>query len=374
MGRFIVPRYDYAAQIVGIEPFILSKIASALAAGRFILSAEVAEFESLLAAEFRHREVIGVNSGTDALVLSLMGLGIQPGDEVILPANTFHATASAVAFLGAKPKLVDVDAASFLMNPNILLAALTDRVRAVIFVHLYGKCVSLSHAAPVLRARNIAIIEDAAQAHGSVASDGTYPGQLSDTVCYSFHPSKNLAAAGDAGAIGTNRADVADRLRILRSLGQKEQNIHVSIGLNSKLDALQAIVLSAKLPFLRGWNVRRAELAESYRKQLASLPVQFQSFEPNEVHTYHLLQIRITQRDELMSFLREAGIDAVIRYPTPIHLQPAFINLGHSPGDFPVAEALANELLALPLFPSMATKDVDYVCAKVHSWFERNRQ
>ncbi|MFM0248475.1 DegT/DnrJ/EryC1/StrS family aminotransferase [Paraburkholderia sediminicola] len=370
MARFKVPRYDYAAQFSGIETTVLEKIGTALKDGRYILTEEVALCERMMAEHFGHRYVVGVNSGTDALVLALMALGVKAGDEVIVPANTFHATALAVALVGATPRLIDVDEGSFLTNPETIVEAVTCATKAIIFVHLYGKCVSLSGIAPLLKARGIALIEDAAQAHGSVAADGFRPGHFTDAVCYSFHPSKNLAAAGDAGAVATDRSDLDDSLRMLRTFGQRGQNVHLRIGINSKLDALQAIILGAKLPSLAKWNSRRQELARSYRGRLGGLPVQFQRSDEGESHTYHLFQVRTPNRDSLARYLGEAGIDAVVRYPSPLHLQPAFGYLGYSRGDFPVSETLADELLALPLFPSMTDEDIEYVSSKIQQYFE----
>jgi dTDP-4-amino-4,6-dideoxygalactose transaminase len=371
MTNIIIPRYDYPSQFGQSHRQVIGKISAALLAGTYILSDEVRYCEEQLAEQFGHKAVIGLNSGTDALLLTLLALNIGPGDEVIVPANTFYATAAAIVLAGATPRLVDIDERTFLTSDSLVLNAIGPRTKAVIIVHLYGKCVPLSALVPALHERKIAVIEDAAQAHGSLGIDGFGPGRFSDAVCYSFHPSKNLAAAGDAGAIGTDRDDIAEAVRILRGLGQKAPNEHIRIGYNSKLDAVQAIVLSSKLPLLAEWNSKRLWIANEYIKGMSDLPLRFQELGENERHVYHLFQVRTSQRNALLKFLRGNGIDAVIRYPTPIHLQQAFATLEYSKGDFPISEILANELLALPLFPSMTDRQIQYVISVVKKFFNK---
>jgi dTDP-4-amino-4,6-dideoxygalactose transaminase len=265
---------------------------------------------------------------------------------------------------------VEPDQDTFLMSAEQLAPAITQRTRAIIPVHLYGKCQQLGQIRDLAAKADAFVIEDAAQAHGARSSDGVIAGTSGHVGCFSFHPSKNLAAAGDAGAMCTNSDSLASRLQILRALGQRGQNDHVLVGMNSKLDALQAVVLSAKLPSLDKSNARRHEIATLYKSALSDLPVRFQHAEDGEVHVYHLFQIATPRRDELLRHLNGLGIEATIRYPTPIHLQPAFADLGIARGEFPVAERLANELLVLPIRPDMSEEEIQHVVSAVRRFFE----
>lgn len=363
-----VKRYDYAAQFGDRLPSLVADIECILNAGHYVLSDHVKRFEQAFASYLGSHHVIGVNSGTDALVLSLMCIGISQGDEVITQANTFHATAAAICLCGAKPVLVDVMDDSFQIDQQAALSAVTERTRAIIPVHLYGYPADLHELLAGARRHSVEIIEDAAQSHGA-RSNGKCTGTLGRLGCFSFHPSKNLAAAGDAGAISTNDELLAERLRQMRSLGQAAQNEHVRIGLNSKLDAIQAAVLLSKLDRLDEWNRQRQALASAYRERLEDTPVAFQRGANLDDCVFHLFQLRTNQRDRLHEHLRQHGIDAVIRYPTPIHLQPAFQEFGWRSGQFPVAERLANELLCLPIRPDMPLAEVDEVCETVRNFF-----
>jgi dTDP-4-amino-4,6-dideoxygalactose transaminase len=366
-----VARYDYASQFSPVLEEVTSALRRALIEGAYGVEGDVAAFEREFADYVGVGHGRGVNTGTDALVLALMALGIGPGSEVLAPANTFHATVAAIVRCGATPVLVDADPETFLMDLGLAEAAVTSKTKAMVPVHLYGKVTPLTAAKKLATAHGLALVEDAAQAHGGRDADRTRAGSAGDAGCFSFHPSKNLAAAGDAGMVVTNDPDLAERLRCLRALGQPEQNHHVAVGLNSKLHALQAIVLRAKLPRLDEWNADRRRIARAYRKALADCPLRFQAEDPGELHAYHLLPVRTTRRDALLDWLRKAGVDAVIRFPVPIHLQPAFADQGWRPGDFPVAEALSRELLCLPLYPGMPTGEVEYVVTKVRGFFGR---
>jgi dTDP-4-amino-4,6-dideoxygalactose transaminase len=313
-----------------------------------------------------------VNSGTDALTIALMALGVGPGDEVITQANTFHATVAAIRLAGAAPVLVDADAGSFLIDEHQAASAVTSRTRAIIPVHLYGKPTPMRGLLGLAERTGIAIVEDGAQAHGA-RIDGRAVGTFGAIGCFSFHPSKNLAAAGDAGALVTDSDELHARIGPLRELGQRGQNNHVVLGLNSKIDAIQARVLSHKLPFLEAWNRARREIAGWYGERLASFPLSFQRTDHGEVHVFHLFQVRTAARDPLLEHLRARGVDAVVRYPTPIHLQPAFAGCGWRPGQFPVAERLARELLCLPIRPDLTRAEVDYVCDCMAGFFTQRR-
>ena len=363
-----VGRYNYRDQFGGDPSALVAQIHEMLLAGRYVLADEVTRFEAELAAWLGVRHVRGVNSGTDALTIALRGCGVGPGREVITQANTFHATVAAIRLCGARPVLVDAEVASFSMDARQLADAVTARTAAVIPVHLYGKPAPMGAVLAHVRSRDIAVVEDAAQAVGA-SIDGRPVGTFGAAACFSFHPSKNLAAAGDGGAIATDDDGLDRRVRALRDLGQEGQNHHVVAGLNSKLDAIQAAVLSFKLPRLHEWNKRRRMVAACYRDRLADLPVQCQRVEPGEEHVYHLFQVRTSRRDALLAHLRSADVDAVVRYPIPVHLQEAFADLGWRRGAFPVAERLAGELLCLPIRPDLSLDEIDYVADAVRRFF-----
>lgn len=362
-------RYNYRAQFQPSFDMLLKDLSAMLLAGDYVLSSHVDEFERNFASFNGSAYCLGVNSGTDALLIVLRSLGIGPGDEVITQANTFHATVAAIALTGATPVLVDADDESFLIDSTAVLAAITRRTRAIIPVHLFGKPTPMREILAVSHKKDFLVVEDAAQAHGA-RINGRRVGSLGIAGCFSFHPSKNLAAAGDAGAIVTNDATVARKVEQIRALGQRGPNEHVAVGYNSKLDSLQARILSHKLARLDDWNAQRRRVAAHYRDALVDIPVSFQRQDADEEHVYHLFQIRCEWRDDLLAHLKRSGVDAVVRYPVPIHLQPAFQHQGWSRGQFPVAERLANELLCLPIRPDLTEGDVGFVSDCVRSFFD----
>jgi dTDP-4-amino-4,6-dideoxygalactose transaminase/N-acetylglucosamine kinase-like BadF-type ATPase len=352
---------------------VLSEIEGALLSGRTILSAEVDRFEQAFADYIGCDYALGVNSGTDALVLAMEAVGIGPGDEVITVANTFHATVLAIARTGATPVLVDSRPDDFLMNVDDLAALVTERTKAIVAVHLYGLPLDLAPVAALCGRHGLHLIEDCAQAVGAMLG-GRRVGSIGDVGCFSFHPSKNLAAAGDAGMITTSSKEIAARVRSRRYFGQRERKVHSELGHNSKLDALQAIVLYHKLPLLDEWNHLRRGRAERYRSLLAGLPVTFQrpgSQPAADQHVYHLFQVSSPERDALLRHLTGCGIDAVVRYPQPIHLQPAFEALGYRTGAFPVTERLAGTLLCLPIRPDLGDEEMNLVVAAMLDFFGR---
>lgn len=361
-------RYNYPKQFDSGLPELLREFERILLTGDYILSSVVADFERAFGEYLDIPYVCGVNSGTDALILALMALGVGPGDEVVTQANTFYATAAAIRFVGAQLVLVDADEKTFLIDSAQLAAAVTPRTRVLMPVHLYGKPTPMEPILALAKRHGLAVVEDAAQAHGARLG-AQLVGGIGDCGCFSFHPSKNLAAAGDAGAVVTRDARLAEELRRRRALGQAGQNNHVTLGLNSKLDALQACVLAYKLPRLDEWNAGRRRIAGWYRELLAESPVSFQEWEPGEEHVFHLFQIRTDRRDALLKYLQERGVDAVVRYPQPIHLQPAFADQNWRPGEFPVAERLARELLCLPIRPDMSFSEVEAVAEAVRDFF-----
>lgn len=366
-----VERYNYAAQFNDNVEDLLDRYRQILLRGEYILTDDVRAFEHSFARYLEVGYAQGVNTGTDALIIALLALGIGPGDEVITQANTFNATVTSICLVGAKPVLVDVEEEGFMLDTNQLADRVTKQTRALLPVHLYGRPAPMDAVLSIAEQKGIFVIEDAAQAVGA-RWQGRRVGNLGHIGCFSFHPSKNLAAAGDAGAIVTNDIDIDQQIRQRKELGQSGQNSHEVVGFNSKLDAMQALVLSAKLPFLDEWNKRRNEIAMAYRERLCDLPLRFQKEGEDEEHVWHLFQIRTDQRDNLHRTLREAGIDAVVRYPTPIHLQCAFQDRGWHKGQFPVSERLADELLCLPIRPDLTIREIDYVCEVTRKFFGVN--
>ena len=357
-----VARYNYAAQFDDDLEGVIALIRAALITGRSGAVEVVAEFEQEFAAYVGASFGRGVNTGTDALVVALRALEIGPGDEVITQANTFNASVAAIRLVGATPVLVDADECGFLIDDRQVESAISAKTRAILPVHLYGRATRMEEILRLADRHSLDVVEDAAQAHGA-AVGGRRVGSIGRLGCFSFHPSKNLAAPDDGGMVVTSDQQLAAKIDRLRSLGQQGQNNHLVVGLNTHLHALQAIVLRAKLSKLDEWNTRRRQIARAYREGLDGSPgLSFQDpGEDDNQHVYHLFQVRSRVRDGLLRHLVEAGIDAVVRYPVPIHLQPAFADQGWRKGQFPVAERLADQLLCLPIRPDMQQTEVDYV-------------
>ena len=372
MTSYKVPRYDYAAQFEDCEKELIPAIQDLFESGGYVLGPAVARFEEEFSSYLGGGvETVGVNSGTDALTLALHGLGVGPGCEVITVANTFHATVLAIKRAGAKPVLVDCQPNSCLIDLEQVRAAITKRTRALLPVHLYGQAVDMAAVRHLAQEYGLLVLEDCAQAVGA-RSGQSRVGTVSHAGCWSFAPSKNLAAAGDGGAITVNDPEVAQQLRLLRHFGQPTQNDHQVAGYNSRLDTIQAMVLSYKLTKLDGWNAQRANLAQKYRDAMRGLPLTFQEGWCESEHVFHLFHVRSRsrqERDALITCLQGRGIDAVVRYPIPIHLQQAFADLGYSKGQFPVAEALAAESLCLPLYSSLSDAQLSYVCDSIREFF-----
>jgi dTDP-4-amino-4,6-dideoxygalactose transaminase len=303
---------------------------------------------------------IGVNSRTDALIIALQALNIGPGDEVVTVANTFHATALAVLRVGANLRLVDCRFDDYSMDLDQLEQAATEKTRAIIAAHLFGRILDVDRIVNIGSAVGAHVLEDCAQAIGGITSSGARVGTVGDVGCFSFHPSKNLAAAGDAGALVCNDAQIAERARCIRNLGQLRQNEHEVIGMNSKLDVLQALVLRHKLGRIDRDNQSRRQVAKVYGSSLADLDIPHPQVAPSADHVFHLYPIELEERDRVLSVLRTAEIDAVVRYPIPIHRQTAF--QGYAPdGPFPCSERQAANTLCLPMRPDLSPDELDYV-------------
>lgn len=355
-----VPFVDLAAQYDEIADEVTPRLLATLNSAAYIGGPAVAEFERAYAEYAGVEHCVGVGNGTDALELALRGASVGPGDEVILPTNSFIATAEAVSRIGAIPVLVDVDPEHLLIDPILVEKAITTRTRAVMPVHLFGQTAPMEQLADLAQAHGIAIVEDAAQSQGA-SRLGTPTGSVGLAAGTSFYPGKNLGAAGDAGAVLTNDGELAARVRAMSAHGSDQKYVHDIIGFNSRLDALQAIILSAKLRRLDSWNERRRAAAERYRELLAPIPgVRLPLSDPDNVDVWHLYVIQVEDRDRVLAELTGSGIGAGIHYPTPIHLTGAYRD-GHRLGDFPVAEAAAQRILSLPMFPHLTAAQQEVV-------------
>jgi dTDP-4-amino-4,6-dideoxygalactose transaminase len=356
-----VPFSDLAAQTAEIRSELDAAWTQLVDSGRFVGGSVVEDFEREWAAYCGTRWAVSVANGTDSLQLILRALGIGPGDEVIVPANTFIATAEAVALVGATPRFVDVEPRTLLIDVDQVAAAVTQRTAAVIAVHLYGQMADVTALSAITERAGIALIEDAAQAHGAYC-DGRRAGSVGVAGSFSFYPGKNLGAFGDAGAITTSDETLAAKLSSIRDHGRSDTDryVHDVLGTNSRMDAIQAAVLSIKLKRLDDWTEARRGIAQAYREQLPEHLVQLVEEAPSTPSVHHLAVVRTTQRDDVMSGLARAGVETGIHYPVPCHLQGPF--LGYPQVPLPVAELAARQVLSLPMFPHMTHSQVAYVC------------
>jgi dTDP-4-amino-4,6-dideoxygalactose transaminase len=355
---------DLAAQHRAVAAEVDEAWADILERADFVAGDTVARFERAFAAWTGVAHCVGVASGTDALELAFRAAGVGPGHEVVVPTNSFFATAAAVVRAGATPRLADVDPDSLLLDANTAAAHVTDRTRAIVPVHLYGQMADVDAFAALGRRTGTAVIEDAAQSHGAT-SDGAPPGARTFAAATSFYPGKNLGAYGDGGAVLTTSTRVAAEVRALGNHGSTCKYAHPQMGFNSRLDTLQAAVLLAKLTRLDAWNAARERAAFRYDELLAGLPVTRPATVTGNRHAWHLYVIRTPRRDAVRAALHDAGVETGIHYPVPIHLQGAFRHLGHGRGDFPVAERAAGEILSLPLHPFITQADQERVAAAV---------
>ncbi|WP_346925162.1 DegT/DnrJ/EryC1/StrS family aminotransferase [uncultured Arthrobacter sp.] len=362
-----VPMVDLGAQQDEIADEVEAGLKDVFTQTSFISGPAVAEFEQSYAGFLGARNCVGVANGTDALELALRACGITAGGEVILPANTFIATAEAVSRIGAVPVPVDVDPEHLLIDPGRVAAAVTPRTQAIIPVHLFGQTAFVEQLVPIAASCGAVIVEDAAQSQGATRN-GRFAGTLGQVAGTSFYPGKNLGAAGDAGAVVTDDDTIAARVRMLGAHGSEQKYRHDAVGMNSRLDTIQAVVLNAKLRRLAGWNERRRRAADRYRELLADLPgvVLPRSAEGNS-DVWHLYVIRVAERDRVLAALNDAGIGAGIHYPVPVHLSGAYRGLGHGPGSFPVAEQAAGAILSLPIFPHITEAQQQYVADQLRA-------
>ncbi|MFH1569314.1 MAG: DegT/DnrJ/EryC1/StrS family aminotransferase [Gemmatimonadota bacterium] len=337
----------------------------------FILGPSVAAFEKAYAAYCQVAHCVGVSNGTDALVLALRAAGVGEGDEVITTPHTFGATAEAICHVGARPVFVDIEAAYFTLDAHQVEARLTARTRAIVPVHIYGHMADMDPLLEIAGRRELVVIEDAAQAQGA-RHRGRPAGSLGLAGCFSFYPGKNLGAYGDAGGVTTQSDELAARVRSLRNHGQdsKKKFYYNELGYNNRMDGFQGAVLGAKLPHLEAWNDRRRAIAERYRDGLAGVSeVRVPTAADWAHHVYHLFVVRVPDREALAGALHEKGVQTAVQYPIPLHLTPAYADLGCGPGDLPVCERACEEIISLPIYPDLDDDGVDYVVEQVRAFY-----
>ena len=375
-----VPLLDLNAHHEPLRQEILAALEKTFRSNAFILGPDVGKLEERVAAYCQAMYGIGVTSGTDALLLALMALGIGTGDEVVTTPYSFFATAGVIVRLGAKPVLVDIDPTTYNIDPAKITSVLTDKTKAIIPVHLYGQCADMAPIMDIAKRHNVSVIEDAAQAIGSEHRDGRRACSMGTIGCLSFFPSKNLGCLGDGGMAITNDSELAERMRILRVHGSKPKYYHKVIGGNFRLDTIQAAVLNVKLNYLDGWTKRRQENAERYellfrqsglveRGKVRLPEAVYRSEGVKHYHIYNQFVLRVERRDALMDHLKQKGIGAEIYYPVPFHLQECFQYLGHKKGDFPESEWAANETIAIPIYPELTQAQQTEVVESITAFY-----
>ncbi|MBI2872236.1 MAG: DegT/DnrJ/EryC1/StrS family aminotransferase [Chloroflexi bacterium] len=369
-----VPVLDLKAQYATIRAQVREAVDRVLEGQHFILGPEVAAFEAEVARYCGAKHAVGCASGSDALLLSLMALGIGQGDEVITTPFTFFATAGCIARLGAKPVFVDIEPEGFNIDSSLVEERVGQRTRAIIVVHLYGQCCTMGPVLEVAGRHGIPVVEDAAQALGATHY-GRRAGTMAEVGCFSFYPTKNLGGAGDGGLVVTGDDGLAEKLRVLRVHGARPKYVHRYVGLNSRLDELQAAILRVKLPYLAAWSDMRAQRADTYDKLFMEAGLAETVGLPTEMegnrHIYHQYVVRVPRRDELREHLAARGVGTEVYYPLSLHLQECFRDLGHRPGDFPQSEKAAAEVLALPMYPELTLAQQEAVVGAVREFYAR---
>lgn len=360
----MVPFVDLKAQYHSIKTEIDTSIMRVLESGQFVLGEEVAAFETEFAAYCQTQHAIGVNSGTSALHLALLAAGIGSGDEVITVPFTFVATVAAILYSGARPVFVDIEPRSFTMDVSQIEAVITPATKAILPVHLYGQPADMDPIVEIARHYRFTVIEDASQAHGAEYK-GRRAGSLGDLGCFSFYPGKNLGAYGEGGAVVTNNLDYSRTILMLRDWGAERKYQHVLKGYNYRLESLQGAILRVKLRYLEAWIEARRDHAARYDELLAGSSVQTPMAMPYARHVYHVYAVRTPQRDALQKTLQAQGVQTGIHYPIPVHLLPAYADLGHHAGDFPCSEQAANDMLSLPMYAELTQDGINQVASVI---------
>lgn len=359
-----VPYLDLKAQYRSIKSEIDAAVSRVLESSQFVLGNEVAAFEEEFAKYCSAAECVALNSGTSALHLALLAAGVGSGDEVITVPFTFVASVAAILYTGAWPVLVDIDPHSFNINPAAIEAAITPQTKAVMPVHLYGQIADMDPILDIARRHGLIVIEDAAQAHGAKYKNRP-AGTLGDIGCFSFYPTKNLGAYGEGGAITTNNQDYAKKIRMLRDWGQDSKYHHVLRGFNHRMEGLQGAILRVKLRHLEQWTKARRVTAATFNQKLSDCGLELPREMPWAQHVYHVYSLRTPERDSFRAALQTEGIQTAIHYAIPVHLQPAYAELGYRKGSLPASEAAANEVVALPIYPELTQSQIDLVCQAV---------
>jgi len=366
-----VPFIDLKTQYDSIKDEMKVAMQQVINSCAFAGGKYVAQFEKEFASFCGCKYAIGVGSGTEALWLSLLALGVGPGDDVITVPSTFMATSEAISFCGARPIFVDIDRETYNMDPVLLEKAITPRTKAIIPVHLFGQMADMDPIMEIAKEHKLFVVEDACQAHGAEYK-GKAAGSIGDAGCFSFYPGKNLGAYGEAGAVVTNNDKIDRDIRILRDHGQSRKYHHAMIGWNARMDGLQGAVLSVKLRYLQNWNERRRKNAQLYDEKLSNIDGVIVPKETNYAkHVYHVYAVRVRNRDSLIGALSEKNINCGIHYPIPVHLQEAYNFLGLQRGGFPVAESCALEFVSLPMFPELSKQQIDYVSSQILRFKEK---
>ncbi|MER2527355.1 MAG: DegT/DnrJ/EryC1/StrS family aminotransferase [Candidatus Competibacter denitrificans] len=360
----MIPFLDLKAQYESIKDEVLAAVSATLASTQFVLGKEVAAFEEEFAAYSGGKFGIGVNSGTSALHLALLAAGVKPGDEVITVSSTFVATVAAIDYTGARPVFVDVDPQTLNMDAMQVEAAITERTKVIMPVHLHGQPADLDPLLDIARRHGLLIIEDAAQAHAAEYK-GRRVGSIGDLGCFSFYPGKNLGAYGEGGMVVTNNDEFAHTIRMLRDWGQEPKYQHVLKGFNYRMEGVQGAILRVKLRHLDAWTEARRHHAACYDELLADIAVQKPVEMPGTKHVYHVYAIRTPKRDQMQESLQAKEIQTGIHYPIPVHLQKAYADFGYELGDLPVTEQAARELLSLPMFAELQESQIEAVCTAV---------
>jgi len=364
-----VPFMDLKALHASINDEIQTAIKEVVACCAFSGGPFVETFEKQFAAFTQCDYAVGVGSGTEALWMALMALGIGEGDEVITAPNTFIATAEAISFCGAKPVFVDIDDHSYTINPELIEAAITPKTKAIVPVHIFGQMADMDSIMAIAKEHGLFVVEDACQAHGAEYKQRT-AGSIGDAGCFSFYPGKNLGAFGEAGAVTTNNPEVAQMVRLLRDHGQHKKYDHSVIGWNGRMDGIQAAVLSVKLKRLAGWNQSRRDNASHYNSFLSEIKeLRVPSSKVHNKHVYHIYSVRVPNRTEFMATLANKDISCGIHYPNPVHTQRAYVWLGCAQGSYPVAESCAQEFVSLPMCPELTAGQIEYVSDQIRVAF-----
>jgi dTDP-4-amino-4,6-dideoxygalactose transaminase len=366
----VIPLVDLKAQSRAIKRDVLRRMEAVIDDARYILGKEVTEFEEQFAQYCGTNHCIGMANGTEAIHMALRALEIGPGDEVITAGNSFAATAFAIAYAGAEAVFVDIDPADFNIDTTLIEAAITDKTKAIIPVHLFGQPARMNEIMEIGRRHGLKVVEDAAQAHGAEL-DGQRCGSFGDIGCFSFYPGKNLGAFGDGGAVVTNDPELAERLRLLRNYGQKQKNRHDTLGFNCRLDTLQACVLLSKMQHIEGWTEQRRQVAQWYREELDGTNFELPQAHDDSRHVYHLFVVRTKQRERLMSALADQNIHTGIHYPNPLSTAGSFANSPTIPMGLPVCTEVASEIVSLPMYPEMTREQVERVCLAVRQIVEQ---